>query len=87
VRLSDGIRSDCLSLPTGAWYDPQIVDGAYLDVHGNPNALTIDKGTSRLSQGNIAHTTVVKAEKWKRPLPKLSITDPPVIAPRKPAVD
>lgn len=77
VRLIEGMRLDCISLPTGAWYDPQVVDGAYLEVHGNPNALTIDKGCSGLSQGNIAHTTVVRAEKWTNPLPQLSITTPP----------
>ena len=31
-----------------------------LDKHGNPNVLTLDKGTSRLGQGPIAHT------RWSR---------------------
>ena len=79
VRTDDGIRVDCISLSTGAWYDPQIVNGEFLEVHGNPNALTIDKGTSLLAQGNIAHTTVVGAEKWSGPLPELTVTAPPVI--------
>ena len=50
-----------------------------LEVHGNPNVLTIDKGTSDLAQGNIAHTALVRVEKWTKPLPPLSIDRPPVI--------
>ena len=79
VALSEQMRSDCISLPTGAWYDPQIIDGEVIEVHGNPNALTIDKGCSCLSQGNIAHTCVVRAEPWTAPLPPLSINRPPKI--------
>lgn len=79
VQISDALRADCVSLPTGAWYDPQVVDGAYLEVHGNPNALTRDKGSSSLSQGNIAHTCVVRVEKWTKPLPDVSVTKPPPI--------
>ena len=78
LRFDDGLRPDCIFLPTGAWYDPQIVDGCLLEVHGNPNALTIDKGCSGLSQGNIAHTCLVRVEKWDRPLPALSIDRPPL---------
>ncbi|QQM30082.1 molybdopterin-dependent oxidoreductase [Martelella lutilitoris] len=78
LRFDDGLRPDCVFLPTGAWYDPQIVDGVLLEVHGNPNALTIDKGCSGLSQGNIAHTCLVRVEKWDRPLPALSIDRPPI---------
>nr|WP_272214369.1 molybdopterin dinucleotide binding domain-containing protein [Marinicella sp. W31]MDC2879970.1 molybdopterin dinucleotide binding domain-containing protein [Marinicella sp. W31] len=78
LRFDDGLRPDCIFLPTGAWYDPQIVDGAPLEVHGNPNALTIDKGSSGLSQGNIAHTCLVRVEKWDRHLPPLSIDRPPI---------
>ena len=81
VRLSDGIRPDCIALATGAWFDPQIVNGARLEVHGNPNVLTIDKGASGLSQGNISHTALVRIEKWSGPLPALSISKPPPIAP------
>ena len=78
VALSVNMRADCVSLPTGAWYDPQTIDGDYLEVHGNPNALTIDKGTSELSQGNIAHTCVVSIEKWNGDLPELCVLKPPL---------
>lgn len=77
LRLDEGLRHDCVVLPTGAWYDPQMVDGEWLEVHGNPNALTLDKGTSGMAQGNIAHTTLVRLKKWQKPLPDLSISHPP----------
>lgn len=79
VRLDPLLREDCISLATGAWFDPQFVDGARLEVHGNPNVLTIDRGCSELSQGNMAHTTLVRIEKWAGPLPALSIDQPPEI--------
>ena len=80
VGLQSEMRPDCLSLPTGAWFDPQVIDGERIDVHGNPNVLTIDKGCSQLSQGNIAHTCVVRAERWTGPAPEVSVTKPPVIS-------
>ncbi|NIZ13133.1 molybdopterin-dependent oxidoreductase, partial [Phaeobacter sp. HF9A] len=81
VRLNDGLRRDCVSLPTGAWFDPQTIAGERLEVHGNPNALTRDAGCSELSQGNIAHSCLVRAEKWTGSLPALSINTPPITAP------
>jgi biotin/methionine sulfoxide reductase len=42
--------------------------------------LTIDKGASELSQGNIAHTTLVKIKKWEGPLPILRVTGLPVLS-------
>ncbi|WP_373235610.1 molybdopterin-dependent oxidoreductase [Cohaesibacter celericrescens] len=79
LRLSKGIRKDCIALATGAWFDPQTINGLPLEVHGNPNVLTIDKGASGLSQGNIAHTALVRVEKWTAPLPDLTISKPPKI--------
>lgn len=79
LRLDDGLRADCISLSTGAWLDLQEIDGQVIDVHGNPNVLTLDKGTSELAQGNIAHTTLVRVKKWTKALPELSIDKPPII--------
>ncbi|WP_299151760.1 molybdopterin-dependent oxidoreductase [uncultured Tateyamaria sp.] len=79
AELRDDLRADCLSLPTGAWFDPQTINGETIDVHGNPNVLTIDQGCSSLSQGNIAHTCVVRAEKWDGPVPAMRVTRPPTI--------
>ena len=79
VRLSEDIRPGVIALPTGAWYDG--VDGAKagLERHGNPNVLTIDKGTSRLAQGASAHTALVEAERFDGDVPALRAHEPPEI--------
>lgn len=77
VSVSTNIRPDCLALPTGAWLDIQKIDGCVVDVHGNPNVLTLDKGSSELSQGNSAHTTLVRVRKWHGDLPRVNVFDGP----------
>ena len=47
--------------------------------HGNVNVLTIDKGTSRLAQGPIAHSCLVEVERFDGELPALTAFDPPLI--------
>lgn len=79
ARLSEDIRTDCIWLATGAWFDPQTINGERLEVHGNPNVLTCDQGSSDLSQGNIAHTALVRVEKWMSEPPPLTINRPPEI--------
>jgi biotin/methionine sulfoxide reductase len=56
VQISDTIRQGVIQIATGAWYDP---DGDTCR-HGNPNTLTLDKGTSKLAQGPIAHSCLVQ---------------------------
>ena len=56
VSISDTIRPGVIQLATGAWFDPE----GDLCRSGNPNVLTIDKGTSRLAQGPIAHSCLVR---------------------------
>ena len=81
LRLDEGMRRDVVVLPTGAWADLQDAAQGRICVHGNPNAVTLDKGTSALAQGNISHTTLVWAEKWTDPLPKVRVLDaPPLVA-------
>ncbi|SMY08094.1 molybdopterin-dependent oxidoreductase [Flavimaricola marinus] len=80
LALSDQMRPDCVILPTGAWLDLQEIDGRMICVSGNVNVLTIDKGTSGLGQGNIAHTALVRVRKWDKPLPELRVTKPPRFA-------
>ena len=77
VTLSADIHPRCVSLATGAWFDPQVVEGLLLEVHGNPNVLTFDKGTSSLAQGTIAHTCLIRVEKWTFPVPSLRVDAPP----------
>ncbi len=77
ARLTDAIRRDCVSLPTGAWYDPATVDGRRIDLAGNPNAVTLDKGTSSLAQGSSAHTAIVIVERWAGDPPPATTGCPP----------
>ena len=80
LRISDGIAPSIIELPTGAWYDPldPNVDGS-LEVHGNPNVLTSDRGSSSLAQGSAAHSCLVNVCLFEGDLPKLSIDQPPRI--------
>ncbi len=77
VTLTPGIRRDCIALPTGAWMDVVLLEDGPIDVHGNPNVLTYDAGSSALSQGNPAHTALVYVSKWDRPLPPVTVFDGP----------
>ncbi|MEX2649329.1 MAG: molybdopterin guanine dinucleotide-containing S/N-oxide reductase [Alphaproteobacteria bacterium] len=79
--VSDAMRPGVVRLPTGAWYDPD-EPGApnALCRHGNPNVLTLDKGTSRLAQGPSAQTCLIEVERWTGPLPEVGAFTPPKIA-------
>jgi hypothetical protein len=66
------------NVTTGAWYDP--VDPAEekpLCVHGNPNAVTRDVGTSRLAQACGGQLTTVEVERFGGNLPPIQAYDPP----------
>lgn len=77
--LSDDLRPGVVQLPTGAWFDTQQVDGVTLEVHGNPNALTRDIGTSSLAQGTSAHSCLCEVERYDGPLPDIGVYMPPDI--------
>jgi len=64
ARLSDSIMKGVLILSTGAWFDPDYEIN--LDLHGNPNVLTKDIGTSELAQGPTSHTCLVEIRKAKQ---------------------
>ncbi len=78
VRIEPGLKRGVAQMSTGAWYDP-LVPGEIgtLDKHGNPNVLTIDKGTSKLAQGASAHTCLVEIERYEGELPPITAFDPP----------
>ena len=76
AKLSENIRTGVIQMSTGAWWDP---DDTGLCRHGNPNALTRDKGTSKLAQGPSAHTCLVKIERYDGELPRMEAYDPPEI--------
>lgn len=78
AHLSPDMRADVVRLPTGAWYDP-IVDerGKTLCVHGNPNVLTQDVGTSSLAQGCSGQLSIVQIEKYTGTLPPIKAFEQP----------
>jgi biotin/methionine sulfoxide reductase len=76
--LSEALRPGVVQLSTGAWYDPE--DPAAdrpLCVHGNPNVLTRDAGTSRLAQGCTGQLCLIEIERYNGPLPPVRAFDPP----------
>ncbi|HLZ04203.1 MAG TPA: molybdopterin guanine dinucleotide-containing S/N-oxide reductase [Bradyrhizobium sp.] len=79
VRLTEDIRPGVVQLPTGAWYDPEDAEEEMpMCVHGNPNVLTRDIGTSALAQGCTGQLTTVQAEPFKRNIPPIKAYDPPL---------
>ncbi len=83
VVVTPEVREGVVQLSTGAWYDPADPSNTgSLDKHGNPNVLTLDKGTSRLGQGPIAHSALIEIEKYDGPLPPVTAFKPPPIVER-----
>lgn len=82
VHVTADVRPGVVQLATGAWYDPA-EPGCVgsLDKHGNPNVLTLDKGTSRLGQGPIAHSALVEVERFCDRPPDLTAHTPPELVP------
>lgn len=79
VVVTEDVMAGVIQLPTGAYYDPEdINEDKPLCVHGNPNVLTRDIGTSSLAQGCTGQLTVVQVEKFTGNLPPIQCYDPPV---------
>ena len=86
ARVDGGVRPGVLQLATGAWFDPaDWAAAASLERHGNPNVLTLDKGTSKLGQGPSSHTTLVEIEKFEGTAPAPQPFRLPVIVGREAA--
>ncbi len=78
--LSRDVRRSVVQLSTGAWYDPlDPTDPGSMCVHGNPNVLTRDQGTSKLAQGCAGQHSLVEVERWDRPLPPIRVLEPPPV--------
>ncbi len=75
--VDDGVVPQVAVMATGAWLDQS--DGE-AERHGNPNVLTLDIGTSRLTQGCAALTALVEIERWDGPVPPLRAFTPPKLA-------
>lgn len=83
VVIDDRVRRRVVHLPTGAWFDP--ADPADYDamcVHGNPNVLTDDVGTSSLARGSTGAHVLVQVERFTDPVPPVRAHEPPVIRQR-----
>jgi biotin/methionine sulfoxide reductase len=57
AAVSDSVRRGVVQLSTGAWFAPD-ADGTCQN--GNPNAVTRDRGTSRLAQGSTGQHCLVE---------------------------
>lgn len=67
-----------VQLPAGAWYDPEDpAEANPLCVHGNPNVLTRDVGTSSLAQGSTGQLTCCEVERFTGNLPPIRAFSPP----------
>jgi len=80
--VSDAMIPGVTQLPTGSWYAPLTVDGGLTCVAGNPNAVTSDRGTSRLAQGSTGQHAFVEVEPFLGDLPEWEPHRPPAIVPR-----
>ena len=78
VQISEKIMKGVINIPTGAWLDPSSKDKVSC-AHGNPNVLTLDKGTSKLAQGPSAHTCLVEVEEFNGKEPLINAFKPPKI--------
>jgi biotin/methionine sulfoxide reductase len=80
VVVDDRLRRQVVQLPTGAWFDPaDPADPDAMCVHGNPNVLTADVGTSALAQGCTGAHVLVEVEKFSGPLPPVTAHEPPAV--------
>jgi biotin/methionine sulfoxide reductase len=86
--VTEDVRPGVAQLSTGAWYDPDDAEAeAPLCVHGNPNVLTRDVGTSRLAQGCTGQLTCIEIERFAGNLPPIRAYDPPELAEAAPYVN
>ncbi|EGI75367.1 molybdopterin guanine dinucleotide-containing S/N-oxide reductase [Hylemonella gracilis] len=74
--VDDTVMPGVIVMSTGAWFDGEV--GA-LERHGNPNVLTADLGTSRLTQGCAAMSALVDVEPWIDAAPEVRAYATPVV--------
>ena len=80
ITVDPDVMAGVVQLPTGAWYDPiDVSQTKPLCVHGNPNVLTLDIGTSSLAQGCSGQLAAVQVERFDGPLPPIRAFDPPAM--------
>ena len=77
ARVTEDISEGAVFLWTGAWYDPDYESSQHRDRHGNPNVLTHDLRTSKLSQGPASHSAFVEIRRFDSELPEITVFDQP----------
>jgi biotin/methionine sulfoxide reductase len=81
--VDERLRTEIVQLSTGAWYDPQDPgDPDAMCVHGNPNVLTDDIGTSSLARGCTGAHVLVQVEKFTGVVPPVRALEPPPVSAR-----
>lgn len=78
---TDDVKPGVAQIATGAWFDQSREHATEtFCIHGNPNAVTRDAGTSRLAQGSTGQLTLVQIERFdKEPLPPVLAHVPPKV--------
>ena len=77
AQVTSDVSQGCLSLATGAWYDPDFDAQQDRDRHGNPNTLTHDLRTSSLGHGPASHSALVELRKFEGAVPRIKAYDRP----------
>ncbi|HEV7626012.1 MAG TPA: molybdopterin-dependent oxidoreductase [Streptomyces sp.] len=80
--ISDSVSTGVMRLPVGAWFDPVPdpaagADAGVMCAHGNPNTLTADVPSSRLTQASTGQHARVQAEKYQGRPPPVTVREPP----------
>lgn len=72
--LSNALMPGIIQISTGAWYQPvNLPEIGVTCIHGNPNILTQDIGTSRLGQACCGQLTLVEVEPFEGTAPPVTI--------------
>lgn len=78
AAVTERVRPGVVVMATGSWYSPaEPGEPGALEVHGNPNVLTPDHGTSGIAQGPSPMSCLVEIEPFSGPLPPIRVLEPP----------
>ncbi len=78
ARVTDDYSPGVVRIHEGAWYGPVDETIGALDTYGDPNTLTQDLGSSKLSQATSANTCLVEIEKFQGEAPAVQSFGGPV---------
>ncbi|HEX6143855.1 MAG TPA: molybdopterin dinucleotide binding domain-containing protein, partial [Geminicoccaceae bacterium] len=81
--VTERVRPEVLVMATGSWFSPaEPGEPGSLEVHGNPNVLTPDHGTSGIAQGPSPMSCLVQIERFEGEPPPIGVLEPPPFATR-----